>query len=105
VAGARRSAATRPISLADARTEAKRILAEHTLGKRRPGTVHFEDALEDFFAECEQKNRPRTVRDYRRLIGRYFKFGRKSLSEITHEDITVKLPKAPAERNPMRSSR
>jgi integrase len=87
------------ISLADARVEAKRILAEHTLGKRRPKNVPFDDALAEFFAECEQKNRPRTVRDYRRLIGRYFKFGSKPLSEITYEDVTSRLPKAPAERN------
>ncbi len=101
VASGRRQAIGRypTISLADARIEAKRILAEHTLGKRRPGNVAFDDALEDFFAECEQKNRPRTVRDYRRLIHRYFKFGRKPLLQITHEDITGKLPKAPAERN------
>jgi len=87
------------ISLADARIVAKRILAERTLGRGRPKSVPFEDALDDFFAECEQKNRPRTVRDYKRLIGRYFKFARKPVAQITHEDITTRLPKAPAERN------
>jgi integrase len=87
------------ISLADARGEAKRILAERTLGRTRPKSIPFEDALTEFFAECEQKNRPRTVRDYRRLIGRYFKFARKPVSQITHEDIVGRLPKAPAERN------
>jgi integrase len=87
------------ISLSDARTEAKRVIAEHTLGKRQSATVRFDDALTEFFAECEHKNRPRTVRDYRRLIGRHFKFGRTPLSEITHEEIARRLPKAPAERN------
>jgi integrase len=31
--------------------------------------------------------------------GRYFKFARTPVSQITHEDIAGRLPKAPAERN------
>jgi integrase len=92
------------ISLAEARQEAKRLLAEYTLGRRRPGTVRFDDALAEYFADFEAriaqgKNKPRTLVDYRRLINRYFNFGRKPLAEITHVEITRKLPKAPAERD------
>ena len=47
------------ISLADARGAAKRILAERTLGRSQPKSVHFEDALAEFFLDCGQKNRPR----------------------------------------------
>jgi integrase len=92
------------ISLAEARAEAKRVLAEHTLGRTRPKTVRFDIALREYFADLEQRveqgqNKPRTLKCYKRLINRYFNFGHRQLTEITHEDITRKLPKAPAERN------
>jgi integrase len=92
------------ISLAEARAEAKRLLAEHTLGRHRPGAVRFDQATAEYFVDLEQRvqqgiNRPRTLACYRRFINRYFKFRRTLLSDITHEDITRRLPKAPAERN------
>src|ERR1700722_11053299 len=55
------------ITLADARTEAKRILAELTLGRHRPRTVRWDEALERYLAACEEKNRKRTVHAYKRL--------------------------------------
>ena len=33
------------IKLSDARTEAKRLIAEHTLGRTRPSTVPFDEAM------------------------------------------------------------
>jgi integrase len=89
------------ISLADARAEAKRILAERTLGKHRPRTMRWDDALKLYLAFCEQKNRKRTVEGYSRLINRYFAFKRQQMSEITSDDIERKLSRieAPAERN------
>src|ERR1700688_1891184 len=39
------------LKLADARTEAKRILAQKTLGKTRPQSITFERAEELFIAE------------------------------------------------------
>ncbi len=92
------------ISLADARAEARRLLAEHTLGRHRPGAVRFDEALVEYFVDLGQRiqlgvNRARTLADYKRLINRYFKFRRTLLSEITHEAITRRLPKAPAERS------
>ena len=41
------------ISLADDRGEAKRILAERTLGKNRPRSIAFEEALKAFLEEKE----------------------------------------------------
>jgi integrase len=90
------------ISLAAARTRAKELLAEQTLGKTRPQTVAFDDAMAEFLSACEKKNRPRTVRDYTRLLNQHFAFGRKSLAEITRLDIRRKLEKlseTPAEQN------
>ena len=90
------------ISLASARARAKELLAEQTLGKTRPRAVAFEDAVTDFLAACQKKNRTRTVRDYTRLLNRHFAFGRKNLVEITRHDISQKLEKLkaiPSEQN------
>src|SRR5712671_2916888 len=38
------------ITLADARTEAKRILAEKTLGKERPRSLHWDEAVIEYLA-------------------------------------------------------
>jgi integrase len=81
------------ISLASARTRAKELLAEQTLGKTKPRAVAFDDAVNDFLTACERKNRMRTVRDYARLLRRHFAFGRKNLAEITRNDISQKLEK------------
>jgi hypothetical protein len=89
------------VALADARAEAKRILAELTLGRHRPRTVRWDDALELYLAACDEKNRKRTVDAYRRLLNRHFPLKRRQLSEITPEDIERRLSsiKAPGERN------
>jgi integrase len=89
------------ISLADARTEAKRILAERTLGKHRPRTARWDEALKLYLAACKAKNRPRTVEGYTRLINRYFPFKHRQLSEIASDEIERRLGniEKPAERN------
>jgi integrase len=95
------------ISLADARSEAKRILAEHTLGKHRPKSVAWDDAQKAFLAECKQRVddgdlKARTLADYTRLLNKYFALGRRQLSDITADDITRRLDRitdAPSERN------
>jgi integrase len=95
------------ISLSDARAEAKRILAERTLGKHRPKTVAWDDAQKAFLAQCEQRVndrslKVRTLNDYTRLLKKHFAFGRRQLSEITAEDIAHRIDRisdAPSERN------
>lgn len=79
------------ISLADAREAAKRLLAERTLGKLRPHSVPWDQAVELFLGVCGQKNKPRTVRDYRRILKRHFPFGSKRLSEIRPQDINHRI--------------
>jgi integrase len=78
------------ISLADARTEAKRILAELTLGTHAAPTVTFDEALATFLANAEKRNKPRTAKDYRRLLTRHFlpTLSKKQIGEITPRDIT-----------------
>ena len=67
--GTRRTIGRYPvISLADARAEAKRILAEKTLGKQTLPSMFVADALETFFADSDRRHKFRTARDYRRLL-------------------------------------
>jgi integrase len=90
------------ISLSDARTEAKRILAERTLGSLRPRSVAWDVALARFLEHLQAKNKPRTVADYTRLLNRHFDFNKQNIAEITPEDITRRLDRihdAPSERN------
>jgi integrase len=89
------------ITLADARTEAKRRSAEIILGKFKPRSISFEDAKRRFLEACEAKNRARTVADYRRLL-KHFPFGKTQLSQISRHDIAQrldKLRKTPSETN------
>lgn len=88
------------ISLAQARTEAKRLFAEHTLGQLRPRSLSTAAVTEEFLADCERKNRSRTVGDYHRLLTKYFSF-KEGLQDISHQDIMRRLDRiaAPSERN------
>ena len=90
------------ISLKDARDEAKRILAETRLGKRQFAAIGFTEAKERFLLECLQRNRPRTVAEYRRHLDRHFDFKSARLSELSTQDVMVRvnrLQKTPAEQN------
>lgn len=90
------------LSLKDARTEARRLLAEKTLGRMRPVSIRFEDARDRFIEACKAKNKPRTVYDYERLLNRHFKFGRTMLSDITQHELMRRIGKlsgTPSEQN------
>src|ERR1700759_3738811 len=49
------------IDLKDARAEAKRRLAEYTLGKHKPKAIGWDAARDEFLAECAGKLKPRTL--------------------------------------------
>jgi integrase len=90
--GRRQSIGRYPLlSLADARTAARRILAEKTLGKVRPTHHAYDDAQNAFLKECETRLRPLTVKLYRRHLTTHFAFGRKSLGEIMPREIVTRL--------------
>ena len=78
------------IKLAEARTEAGRILAERTLGKHRPVRVLFDKAFEQFIdTHLKQKNKPRTAKTTEGLIRNHFpRLKRKALDEIRTDYIT-----------------
>jgi len=81
------------ITLSEARKEAKRILAEITLGKHRSITISFEDAQKRFLEDCKAKNRPRTVSDYERLLARHFRLGKVHLEDITQHEVMRRINK------------
>jgi len=79
------------ISLKDARTAARQRLAEHQLGiVPEKGRDTFETALAAFLAASEKRNKPRTVRDYKRLLTRHG-FGKTKLTDIKPQMIRKKL--------------
>jgi len=87
------------VTLAKAREEATRILAEKTLGKVRPLYSAFEDARDAFLKDCESRLRPISVRLYRRHLTVHFPFGRKSVGDIDAREIVRRLnPLKPSEK-------
>jgi integrase len=82
------------ISLADARREAKRLLANASIEElvRRP-SVPFADAKERFLSDTEARTKSRTVTEYRRLLDRHFQYS-KPLQEITRQDVMRVVEKA-----------
>jgi integrase len=83
------------IPLASAREEAKRILAEHTLGRSRPRSLSYAEAVRQFLDEKTKARKSRTVRDYKRLLGRLNFAGQ--LADITHDDLKRKLARFKSE--------
>ena len=79
------------ITLADARGEARRRLAEYTLGRKKPNSIIWTSAIEEFIEDGEIHLKERTLRDYRRIFERHFRFGDLKLSEITSEEIQRRL--------------
>lgn len=81
------------ISLAEARTEAKRLLAEKTLGKVRPQSITYEQAVKVFLEEKGERRRSRTVADHKRHLGLLGFKGQ--LADVTHQDLERKLKRLP----------
>jgi len=83
------------LSLSEARAEARRLLANKTLGKIRPLHVAFDDAKAAFLAERSKTLRPRTLADYTRLLARHYPYGRSSVGSIIPRMILSQLSKLP----------
>ena len=63
------------LSLADARREAKRVQADaNTVRLPTTTRISFAEARERFLRDCDSRNKPRTVADYRRLLSRHFNY-------------------------------
>ncbi|MDP6587931.1 MAG: integrase family protein, partial [Alphaproteobacteria bacterium] len=81
------------VSLSDARTAAKRLLANQTLGKHLPASVGFDTALSEYLLEIKRRLTPRTHSDYTRLLNRHWlpTFRHSKLNDITPVEIHRKL--------------
>jgi integrase len=77
------------LTLAEARTEAKRLLAEFTLGKVRPQSISYEQAVQNFIADKAKNRRASTAEAYQGLLARVAFNGQ--VSQISHEDVQRKL--------------
>jgi integrase len=89
------------LSLQEARSEAKRRLAEYTLGKTANASTTWKSALEEYLAEVERRCRPSTLASYRRHLSSHFRFGDTKLADITPADLRDrlnKLSRRPAEQ-------
>ena len=89
------------VGLSDARQDAKRRLAEYTLGKTKARSIAWNIAVEEFLREVARDNRPRTHKDYERMLNKHFRFGETKLSALMPSDISVKLDRlsdTPAEK-------
>jgi integrase len=83
------------ISLAQARSKAKQIFAERTLGKYQPRTIAWEVARAEDLSPAKTKNRPTTYAEYERILNRYFPFTG-ALHDITKHDVAQKLARISA---------
>jgi integrase len=86
------------VSLADARKEAKKLLTEQPA---KHSKMTFDAAYEQYKVAIEAK-KPRTQRDYKRVIDKYLspKLGKKKLSDLEYEDFTAITDKlAPSEKS------
>ncbi|HEY2070399.1 MAG TPA: site-specific integrase [Rhizomicrobium sp.] len=79
------------ISLKDARAEAKRRLAEYTLGRNKPRSVSWNDAKTEYLAELATRRKPCTHREYTRILNCYFRFGDTKLGELKPHDLKASL--------------
>ena len=87
------------LGLSEARTEAKKLLAEYTLGKIRPQSITFPQAVALFIADKKKQRRERTAKDYERLLG-LFPF-KGQLGDVSFAEVSRQLAKitAPSEFN------
>ena len=79
------------VALQEARSEAKRRLAEYTLGKHKPLTVSWDVAKDEYLAENVLKLKPRSHADYAYILNRHFKYGSTKLSELSPHDLHQNL--------------
>jgi integrase len=75
------------IELKEARAEAKRRLAEYTLGRDKPKSIAWNDALKQYLGEVGDTCKPRTHADYDYFLHRFVRYGDTKLSEISPHDI------------------
>jgi integrase len=84
------------LGLADARQEAKRRLAEYTLGKTQPRAITWNTAVDRYLEEVQKRQKPRTYNDYKRFLAKHFRLGALALVDITPDDIQTRIDRLSA---------
>jgi integrase len=79
------------VTLQAARVEAKRRLAEYTLGKQRPRSIAWQDAVHQYLEEVSARRRPRTHESYKYALDKHFKYGNTKLSDLKPYDLQKNL--------------
>ena len=79
------------IALQEARVEAKRRLAEYTLGREKPKSIGWSDALDKYLGEVAGTCKPRTHADYGYFLKRCVRYGDTKLSDISPHDISATI--------------
>ena len=79
------------LGLSEARSEAKRRLAEYTLGKTQPRAITWNAAVDAYLEEVGKRQKPRTHKDYKRFLAKHFRLGALALADITPGDIQVRI--------------
>jgi len=74
-----------------ARAEARKLLAEFTLGKTSPQVISYKKAVEQFIEEKEKARRKSTANAYKGLLNR-LSF-EDQVTAIVHEEVARKLQK------------
>lgn len=77
--------------LAQARSEAKKLLAEKMLGQVLPKHTAYDDAKQDFLDDCKERVRPSTLRLYTYILNRHFTFRRRNIADVDGPDIIRSL--------------
>ncbi|MGY3406136.1 hypothetical protein ACVWZV_002249 [Bradyrhizobium sp. GM5.1] len=77
------------LTLSGARIEAKRLMAEFTLGRVRPQSITFAAAKELFLAEKKKTRRERTHHNLKQRLDLHFKFPGQ-LADFTHPELVRK---------------
>lgn len=74
------------VSQAEARAEAKKLLAGHALGRFSPQSVRFNDAVKDYLKDISKRTKPNTHRDYKRVLNTHFVF-KSSVKDIRSNEL------------------
>ena len=83
------------VTLAQARDVARRIKAEKTLGKYQRHSITWEAAREKYLAHTKEQTRPKTYREYERILMLYFPFSG-NLHDLTKHEIAQRLTRIAA---------
>ena len=81
------------LGLSEARGEAKRRLAEYTLGRSQPRAISWSDALDEYLAQMKSALRWRTHADYGYILKRHFRYGATRLSEVSPHELQNSIDK------------